>query len=55
MIADLTPSVTHPVETLADLGKHRRPDRPVVIRQMDVFPSVIPRGDVVKTSGEFKS
>lgn len=40
---------------LAGLAQCRQADRPMVVREMNVFPSATPRSDLVKTSREFKS
>jgi hypothetical protein len=47
VIAHLAPGVTHPIETLANLGKNLQPNLAVSVRQVNIFPPVSPRGDVV--------
>jgi hypothetical protein len=47
--------MTDPVKALACLPENLQPGVPVIIRQINVVPSIAARSDVVNTACQFKS
>ncbi len=55
VIGHLAPGVDRPVVALADLRQDVEPDLPVGIVQINIFPPITARRDMVQTTGEFQS
>ena len=53
VVAHQTIGVNRPVKTFPDTGDHIEKQLPIAIGQVDIFPAIPPRGDMVKRAGEF--
>jgi hypothetical protein len=53
MVGHLTPGVTDPVESRADLLKDLKPRAPVSVVKINRLPSITPGSDVIKTTSQF--
>lgn len=55
VIAHLAPGMAGPIETRTDIREHYQPDLSIRISQVNVFPPIPTRGDVIQPTGKFKS